>query len=158
MAQTLPAPLLDVIGGRDWHAPTARDWARVLAELPLFAGVGRRQLGKVAELARVAVYQPGTEVIRAGEEGDAFHLILSGRARVLGKPRARILRTGGYFGEMALLDGAPRSATIVADSELQTMRIPRKAFLRLLGREPTMSVALLGELARRVRALERPVD
>jgi CRP-like cAMP-binding protein len=157
MSQSLPPPILELIGGRDWDKPTTRDWARVLAELPLFAGVGKRQLNKIAELARVERYQRGTVVIQQGEPGDAFHLILSGRARVIG-PRTRILRTGGYFGEMALLDGAPRSATIMADGELQTMRLPRKPFLRLLTKEPTITVAMLTELARRVRALEKSAD
>jgi CRP-like cAMP-binding protein len=149
---------MELLGGRDWDRPTTRDWARVLGELPLFASVSKRQLNKVAELAKVSRHPAGTVVIQQGDEGDSFHLILSGRARVLGKPRARILRTGDYFGEMALLDGAPRSATIMADSELQTMRIPRKAFLRLLQREPAITVAMLGELAGRVRALEKTPD
>jgi CRP-like cAMP-binding protein len=157
VSQTLPPPILDLIGGRDWSKPTTRDWARVLAELPLFADVGKRQLNKIAELARVGEFSSGTVVIQQGEPGDAFHLILSGRARILAT-RPKILRTGDYFGEMALLDGAPRSATVVADSELQTMRLPRKPFLRLLRNEPSITVALLTRLAGRVRALEKSSD
>jgi CRP-like cAMP-binding protein len=155
MSSTLPPPILELIGGRDWDRPTTRDWARVLAGLPLFADVGKRQVNKIAELARVGRFPSGTVVIQQGEPGDAFHLILSGRARVLGKQRTRILRTGDYFGEMALLDGAPRSATIMADGELQTMRLARKPFLRLLHKEPSITVAMLTRLAGRVRALEK---
>jgi CRP/FNR family transcriptional regulator, cyclic AMP receptor protein len=77
---------------------------------------------------------------------------------VLGKPRARILKTGDYFGEMALIDGAPRSATIAAEGELQTMRISRKQFMRLVEREPSIGVAMLEELAGRVRRLEKDAD
>ncbi len=157
MSQTLPPPILELFGGREWNMPSTRDWARVLAGLPLFAAVGKRQLNKIAELARVQQFESGTVVIQQGEAGDAFHLILSGRARVMG-PRTRILRTGSYFGEMALLDGAPRSATIMADGELQTMRLPRKPFLGLLKKEPSITVAMLTELARRVRALEKSSD
>jgi CRP-like cAMP-binding protein len=130
----------------------------VLAGLPLFARVSKRQLTKIAELARVADYHPGNVVMQEGDAGDSFHLVLSGTARVVGKPRARILRTGDYFGEMALIDGAPRSATIAAHGELQTMRIPRKPFMRLLEREPSIAVALLAELAGRVRRLEKTAD
>jgi CRP-like cAMP-binding protein len=157
MSQSLPPPILELIGGRDWNRPTTRDWARVLAELPLFQDVGRRQLNKIAALARVGQFPSGTVVIQQGEPGDAFHLILSGRARVLSK-RPKILRTGDYFGEMALLDGAERSATVVAENELQTMRIPRAPFLRLLKSEPTITIALLTRLAGRVRALEKSTD
>lgn len=157
MTQSLPPPILELIGGRDWSRPTPRDWARVLGELPLFEEVGRRQLNKIAALARVGTYDPGTVVIQQGEPGDAFHLILSGKARVLAK-RPKLLRTGNYFGEMALLDGAPRSATVVADSELQTMMIPRAPFLRLLKNEPSITLALLTRLAGRVRALEKTAD
>jgi CRP-like cAMP-binding protein len=157
VTQNLPPPILELIGGRDWSKPTTRDWARVLGELPLFADVGRRQLNKIAGLARVDQFEPGTIVIQQGEPGDAFHLILLGRARILGK-RPKILRTGDYFGEMALLDGAPRSASVQAVSELQTMRLPRKPFLRLLRNEPSITVALLTRLAGRVRALEKSAD
>jgi CRP-like cAMP-binding protein len=157
MSQSLPPPILELIGGRDWNRPTTRDWARVLAELPLFQDVGRRQLNKIAALARVGQFPSGTVVIQQGEPGDAFHLILSGRARVLSK-RPQILRPGDYFGEMALLDGAERSATVVAENELQTMRIPRAPFLRLLKSEPTITIALLTRLAGRVRALEKSTD
>ena len=154
MSQSLPPPILELIGGRDWSKPTTRDWAGVLAELPLFDEVGKRHLNKVAALARVGEFPAGTVVIQQGEPGDALHLILSGRARVLSK-RPKLLRTGDYFGEMALLDGAPRSATVVADTELQTMTLPRKPFLRLLRSEPSIALAMLNRLAKRVRALEK---
>lgn len=141
---------------RDWGRPTARDWADVLARLPLFAGVGKRQLRKLAELAQVREFGPGDVVVETGDAPDGFYLILGGRAKVTGRPRARALQTGDYFGEMALLDGEPRSATIMAVGELQTMRLPRRPFMKLLQQEPSIAIALLGELAGRVRRLEKP--
>ena len=158
MPATLPPPIVNSLAERDWNKPTARDWATVLAALPLFTQVRKRQLTKIAELARVADYGAGNVVMKEGDPADSFHLVLSGKARVVGKPRARILKIGDYFGEMALIDGAPRSATIAADGELQTMRIPRKPFMRLLEREPSIAVALLAELAGRVRRLEKDTD
>jgi CRP-like cAMP-binding protein len=152
------ADALDRALDRSWDRPTARDWAGVLGRLPLFAHVRKRQLAKVAKLARVRVFAPGDVVIRRGEPGDGFYLILSGRARVVGKRGARPLRVGDYFGEMALLDGAARSATIAADGELQTMELPRRPFLRLLEQEPGISIAMLTELAGRVRALEKSLS
>jgi CRP/FNR family cyclic AMP-dependent transcriptional regulator len=140
---------------RSWEQPTAKDWAEVLAGLPLFSRCRRRQLRKLAGLAQFREFAPGSMVIQAGEPSNAFYLILSGQARVLGKPRARLLRIGDYFGEMGLIDGEPRSASIVAGDELQVMRLPRRPFLRLVEHEPGIAMAMLGELSRRVRGLEK---
>jgi CRP-like cAMP-binding protein len=158
MPATLPTPIVNSLAGRDWNRPSAKDWATLLAALPLFAQISKRQLTKIAELARVTDYDTNAVVMHEGDPGDSLHVVLSGRARVLGKPRARILKTGDYFGEMALIDGAPRSATIAAEGELQTMRIPRKPFMRLVEREPSIGVAMLEELAGRVRRLEKDAD
>ncbi len=141
---------------RNWDRPTARDWADVLARLPLFSNVGKRQVRKIAELAQVREFGAGDVIVQTGDAPDGFYLILAGRARVVGRPRARTLQTGDYFGEMALLDGEPRSATITAAGELQTMRIPRRPFMKLLQTEPSIAIAMLGELAGRVRRLEKP--
>jgi CRP/FNR family transcriptional regulator, cyclic AMP receptor protein len=158
MPATLPTPIVNSLAGRDWNRPSAKDWATVLAALPLFAQISKRQLRKIAELARITDYATNAVVMHEGDPGDSLHIVLSGRARVLGKPRARILKTGDYFGEMALIDGAPRSATIAAEGELQTMRISRKQFMRLVEREPSIGVAMLEELAGRVRRLEKDAD
>jgi CRP-like cAMP-binding protein len=158
MPATLPRPIVNSLAGRSWDRPSAKDWATVLAALPLFAQVGKRQLTKIAELARVTDYDTNAVVMHEGDPGDSLHVVLSGRARLRVNPRARILKTGDYFGEMALIDGAPRSATIAAEGELQTMRIPRKPFMRLVEREPSIGVAMLEELAGRVRRLEKDAD
>jgi CRP-like cAMP-binding protein len=140
---------------RDWDRPSTSDWAAVLSRLPLFANVGRRQIRRIAALAEVRVFQPTETVVEKGGAADGFYLILGGRAKVVEPPEARPLKTGDYFGEMALLDGEPRSATVVAIRELQTMRIPRRPFIRLLQQEPSIAMAMLAELAGRVRRLER---
>lgn len=127
----------------------------MLATLPLFSGVGRRQLRKIAGLAQLRVHEDGDLVIRRGDDADGFYLILGGKAKVAGRDRAQRLSTGDYFGEMALLDGEPRSATITAVGELQVMRLPRRAFQRLLKEEPTIAVSLLQTLAARLRATEK---
>jgi CRP/FNR family cyclic AMP-dependent transcriptional regulator len=134
--------------------PTAGDWAGVLAGLPLFARVGKRRLRKIASLAQVQDFSPGAVVVEAGQPSNAFYLVLGGRARVVGKSR-RTLAMGDYFGEMGLIDGEPRSATIVAEDELQVMSLPRRPFLRLLNQEPQIATAMMAELAARIRALEK---
>jgi CRP/FNR family transcriptional regulator, cyclic AMP receptor protein len=143
------------VAERSRERPTAKDWADVLARLPLFSRCRKRQLRKLAGLAQFKEYPPDSVVIQAGDPSRAFYLILGGQARVLGKPRGGLLRTGDYFGEMGLIDGEPRAASIVAVDELQVMTLPRPPFLRLLEQEPGIAVAMLAELAQRVRSLEK---
>jgi CRP-like cAMP-binding protein len=103
---------------------------------------------------RPVAFEPGEVVIRAGEPADAFYVIVRGRAGVAGEHLSRTLREGDYFGEIALIDGGPRSATVIAVDELRTLRIPKSAFLALLAREPALGRGLMASLARRVRTLE----
>jgi CRP/FNR family transcriptional regulator, cyclic AMP receptor protein len=148
------ATLVGVLN-RDWDRPSASDWAAVLARLPLFANVSKRHLRRVAALAEIREFEPGDTIVQKGDAPDGFYLILGGRAKVVARPQARPLKTGDYFGEMALLDGEPRSATVVALGDLQTMRLPRRPFMRLLQQEPSIAIAMLAELGSRVRRLEK---
>jgi CRP-like cAMP-binding protein len=147
------ATLIGVLN-RDWDQPSSKDWAEVLARLPLFAGVGKRQLRRIAGLAQVRDYDMGDTIVKEGGPADGFYLILEGRARVATR-RPRTLQTGDYFGEMALLDGEPRSATVSAVGSVRAMRLPRRPFLQLLQKEPSIAVALLTELSGRVRRLQK---
>jgi CRP/FNR family transcriptional regulator, cyclic AMP receptor protein len=141
----------------DAPAPeTARLWADVLGAVPLFAGLPARQVRKIASLGSVARFDAKTPIVNAGDPGEAFYVILSGRAKVQrgrGRTVAQI-GPGSYFGEMALVDGAPRSATIVADTETTCLLLTRKRFARILRGEPTVVLSLLRTLAARVRELE----
>jgi CRP-like cAMP-binding protein len=133
-----------------------RDWIPVLAEVPLFGSLSRRHLKKVASLARTRRFAPGTSIVRKGDAGSAFFVLLDGEARVVaptGRPRR--LRAGDSFGEMALLDESPRSADVVADGEVLAMTISRSGFAKLLRSEPTLAQELLRTLAARLRAVEK---
>src|SRR5262245_30461086 len=109
---TFERPSLQMLMRRSWERSTERDWAEVLAALPLFATMRKRQVRRLAKSVSVRDYEPGASIVQVGEAGDAFYLLLEGRAAVAGK--SRVLRPGDFFGEMALLDGGPRSATITA--------------------------------------------
>jgi CRP/FNR family transcriptional regulator, cyclic AMP receptor protein len=142
---------------------TARLWADVLGKVPLFAGVPARQVRKIASLGSVARFDANESIVSAGDPGDAFYVILDGRAKVRrGRGRGRAtadLGPGAYFGEMALVDGAPRSATIVADAKTACLMLTRKRFAKILRDEPALALALLRTLAARVRELEAsPAD
>jgi CRP/FNR family transcriptional regulator, cyclic AMP receptor protein len=138
---------------RSWERPTQSDWTNVLGALPLFSRLSKRQLRALAKHAKVVDYSPGEVMVQAGEQGDSFYLMLEGRARVLGK--SRVLRSGDFFGEMALVDGGPRSATISATSAVRVMTLPRRAFLRALKQDPQIGLTIMETLAGRVRRLER---
>jgi CRP-like cAMP-binding protein len=139
-------------------AQSGGEWVTVLAEVPLFANLPRRHLKRVAALARMRRYGSGTSIVRAGDAGTAFFVLVDGTARVLPpKGRARRLGAGDFFGEMALLDDSPRSAHVVADGEVLVMTISRNGFGKLLKSEPALAQELLRTLAARLRAAERTV-
>ena len=132
------------------------DFVSVLAEVPLFRNLSRRHLKRVASLARLRRYGPGTSIVRAGDAGTAFFVLIDGAARVVPpKGRARRLGSGDFFGEMALLDDSPRSADVVADGEVRVLTIGRSAFGKLLRNEPALSHELLRTLAARLRSAEK---
>jgi CRP-like cAMP-binding protein len=146
-------PSLRVLMKRSWERPTQRDWSEVLSALPLFSRLPKRHVRAIAKLAWPVDCTPGEVIVRAGDRGNSLYLILEGRARVVGK--SRVLRPGDFFGEMALIDGGPRSATIIAASQVRAMMLQRRAFLKALKQNPQIGLAIMETLADRVRRLER---
>ncbi len=130
-------------------------WVNVLVDVPMFAGLPKRQLGRIAELAVEKRMPAYTEIVRAGDIGRSFFVILDGTATVRreGKRPVR-LTAGDFFGEMALLDGGPRAASVVADTEMLVMMIGRKDFIAMLEREPKVAVKMLTAIATRLRAAQ----
>jgi CRP-like cAMP-binding protein len=131
------------------------DWLDTLAEVPLFEGLPKRHLRRIAKLARIRRFAAGSVLVRTGDPGRSFYVLLDGEAKV-SRPggRARRLGVGDYFGEMALLDDAPRSADVVAVGEVLALTIDRPGFTKLLRAEPALSLMLLSTLAGRLRAAE----
>ena len=132
----------------------SRAWIDVLVDVPLLAGLSRRNLGKVAALGRTKRFPARTSIVTAGTNADAFYVILDGRATVRAGQRRIALAAGDYFGEMALLDGGVRSASVVADTEMLVMAIARRGFLKLLESEPKIAISIMGTLANRVRSMQ----
>jgi putative ABC transport system ATP-binding protein len=140
---------------REWNRATDRDWADALRDIPLLADIDKRRLRRLAKSSHFAEFSPGDIVLLKGTPSDSFFVILSGEARALREPAARTLTTGDFFGEMGALDGTPRSATVVATTELHVMRVPRQVFLELLAESGNVSLSVLTELGARVRRLEQ---
>ena len=126
-----------------------------LEEVNLLEGCSRRQLRAIAKISKVVEVPRGTMLARSGDPGDEFFLILDGAAHVEVSPRKRSkLGPGQYFGEMRLLDGEPRSATVVADTPLRLLVIKRRNFSTLLREAPDLAQSLMATLSRRVRHAE----
>jgi CRP/FNR family transcriptional regulator, cyclic AMP receptor protein len=127
----------------------------VLAAVPLFEGLSRRHLKKVADVAEMANFMQGAAIVKEGAPGDSFYVALVGEAKVVVKGRTvhRIL-PGDHFGEISLLDGGERTATVKAETPMTLLMIQRKNFLRELEREPDVAVSLLEGLARMIRRVD----
>jgi CRP-like cAMP-binding protein len=139
-------------------ATTAQGRVSLIAGIPLFEALSKRHLRRVLRLAELKPYDEGATVLRAGARGDAFYVILDGRARAeTPDGHGHGLAPGDFFGELALLDDAPRSATVTAGSELTTLRIGRPEFAKLLREEPTIAVGVARGLAAIVRDLQPAV-
>ena len=127
-----------------------------LRRVPLFSGMTDRTAQAVADLAREVDFENGTAVVTEGEPGDAFYLVLDGIIRVSqGGTPVRDLGAGDFIGEIALIDGRPRTATGVAVGPLHALVIERAAFNELMERHPAIRLGILMALTERIRRDER---
>lgn len=127
-----------------------------LEEVVLFEGCTRGQLKRVAKIADVIEVPAGAMLARKGDTGNEFFVILDGTARVeLSAKRQVRLGPGEYFGEMSLLDGGPRSATVIADTPLRLLVIKRRDFSSLLRDIPDVTQNILVTLSKRLRQVEQ---
>lgn len=129
-----------------------RELVDLLAEVALFSRCGKGDLKAVARHAELARLGDGTELTRQGEPGDAFFVVLEGEAAVhVDGHEAGRVGPGDHFGELALLDGAPRSATVVAAGEVEVAVLGVRMFRTLLRELPDLSSQLLAGLAGALR-------
>ena len=126
-----------------------------LAAVDIFAGLSRRQIKKLVEAGK-EVRSSSEKVIAAEGLGAlAFHIILEGTAKVTRAGNSlRELGPGDYFGEISMIDGKPRSATVSATSEMTTFVIPHGQFADLVQRDAELASALLVTLCGRLREAE----
>jgi len=138
----------------------------LLSSVDLFAGLSKKVLTRIVESGHELEFPAGAEVVRAGEpvagfrefspKGVEMHVVRAGRAvvRVHGQEVAT-LGPGAYFGELALIDGQPRSADVVAGDEgLSTFALPRWSFKELIASHPEIAVPMLRVVVARLRSAE----
>jgi pyruvate,water dikinase len=134
-------------------SPPARDPVATLQSVELFADMDRRQTEQIARLLKIRTFAKGETVIMEGSGGAAFFVINSGEATVTSKGAyVTTLGPGDHFGEIALIDGGPRSATVTAATDLICCGITFWEFRPLIERNGTIAWKLLQALARRLRA------
>jgi CRP/FNR family cyclic AMP-dependent transcriptional regulator len=134
------------------------DKVGALADVRLFASLNRRELGRLARASEVVVAPAGQEIVAEGTVGEDFYLILAGEA-VVRRNRRKIatLGPGSYFGELALLDGGPRTATVVAATDTRLLRTGPREFATVIEEIPAVAHKLLIGMAGRLREADARV-
>jgi CRP-like cAMP-binding protein len=136
-----------------------RELADQLADVALFSRCTRRERATVARHMETATLAEGTTLIEEGEEGDALFVILDGAATVRRKSvDVAHVGPGSWFGELALLDGEPRSATVVATAPTTVAVLGVRLFRTLLREFPDMTSAILAGLAADLRRTRDALD
>jgi CRP-like cAMP-binding protein len=138
-------------GRRASHASIQRSVA-ALTTVPLFDGFSKRHLRRLAGESDLLGVEAGRTIVEEGEPGEAMYVILGGGARVVraGRKVAELI-PGDFFGELSALDGGPRTASVVADTEMELLRLYRHTLVRVVKDEPGLAIALLEGIARRLR-------
>jgi CRP/FNR family transcriptional regulator, cyclic AMP receptor protein len=126
--------------------------ASALERVPLLSGMNDRARGRLAKTMKDRTFKQGREVVAEGRTGAGFFLIIEGHAVVtIGGEVIRTLGPGDYFGEMALLHGGPRSATVTAQTELTCLTISSWGFKAFVQEHPQVAWDMLQKLAERLR-------
>jgi CRP-like cAMP-binding protein len=139
--------------------PLGKQGIDLLARVPLFAGLSRKHLRQLAEHADFAGFHEREMIVELGQPGGTFYVILEGQAKVVrGSRRIGRLTPGDFFGEISLLDGGPRTASVIAETPVSTIRIFKRSFDRVVSQEPGVASKILQVVARRLREAERSIS
>lgn len=127
--------------------------ADALARCPFFAGLSRGDLLALAKVSEDMEVDEGKVLTREGQSGSEFFVIVNGEVSVTkDSQEIRTLGPGDFFGEIALLEDTPRTATVVAKTPIRFFVLTRQAFRSLLAHQPELERKVLAALEERVRA------
>jgi CRP-like cAMP-binding protein len=133
----------------------------LLGSVDLFQGLSKKELQAIHNMSREQSFPAGAVVAEEGAAAGRFYLILDGKATVtVGTAHTPVatLGPGDYFGEISLIDGEPRSATVTADAPLRTLTVASFNFKAILHEYPATARKILLEMCRRVRRLDRSLQ
>jgi CRP-like cAMP-binding protein len=123
-----------------------------LAKVPLFAGLSRSDLEKVGRAANEITVEPGRALVTEGETGHEAFIVVEGTGAVTaGGTEVATIGPGAVFGEMALIDRAPRNATVTATTTMKVLVLGQREFTGLLDDSPNFTRSIMAALAYRVR-------
>lgn len=126
-----------------------------LAAVPMFSACSKKDLQLVAKTADEITVEPGADLTVEGGSGREFFVIMEGKAKVTrGGKQVAVLGPGDFFGELALLDKAPRNATVTAQTPLDVLVLEQRSFTGLLAEVPTIARKLMIGMARRLNELD----
>ena len=126
-----------------------------LSTVPLLAGLETRVRRRLAEIGKRRTYGADEPIVKEGSTGTALYIVLSGRARVeRGGETIGQLEAGDFFGELALIEEHPRSATVVASVETDCLLFPAWEFTALLEEHPEIAVPIMRTLIARLHRRE----
>jgi CRP-like cAMP-binding protein len=124
----------------------------ILQKAPLWSGLTERELKVIAHSFKELKYERGDVIVRKGEAGIGFYLIMDGTVEVRSDGRVLSkLGPGQFFGEMSVLDGQPRSADVVALEPSRCLALTSWSFKSIVSEHPKMALKLLQESVRRLR-------
>ena len=129
-----------------------------LNRVPIFSNCTSEEISVIAGVAQESFFQPGQIIVTQGTPGQAFYMILAGRVEIL-RDGVSLggFGPGDFFGEMSLLDSAPRSATIRALDHVSCLMLSSWDFKALLERHPSIAIKLLEVLSRRLRVADERI-
>jgi CRP-like cAMP-binding protein len=126
-----------------------------LSQVPMFSACSRKDLGLIARYAEELSVEAGRDLIREGDTGREFYVIVEGKARLTrGGREVAVLGPGSYFGELALLDGQRRDATVTTTTPTEVLVVGTREFVTLLEDVPQITRKLLAGMARRLHELD----
>lgn len=129
-----------------------------LARVPIFGNCTPEEIEAITAVAQGSFFQPGQLIVNQGTPGQAFYLILAGRVEILRDDKSLgAFGPGDFFGEMSLLDSAPRSATIRAIEQTECLMLSSWDFKALLEKYPSIAIKLLEVLSRRLRVADERI-
>jgi CRP-like cAMP-binding protein len=129
-----------------------------LERTPLFAGLDRGHLEDVLAVGRRVSFEAGQAIVERGDPGDAMYIVMDGVAEVDVGGRFHRLERGDFFGEMAVLAGKPREATVKAAEPVAALRIAADDFQTFLAANPEIAVGMLKSLVERLREVQDRLD
>jgi CRP/FNR family transcriptional regulator, cyclic AMP receptor protein len=125
---------------------------QTLKGIPLFSACSGSELNEISSIVREVDFPAGQVICKEGTSGIGMHIVVEGDVKVqIGGRTRRRLGAGAFFGEIALLDGGPRTASVVADTAVKTLSVPQWEFKAMLKAHPNLTVKMLEEACRRLR-------